>query len=88
MIDATVQKIKSNCKQFGSEDFSKDKMVKREKYAEKYQVLKWNSHEYNNKTFGWKILRLNFILGKNSMAENLTANSRTSEAFSLKSLSL
>ena len=83
-----MQKIKSYGKQFGSEDFSKDNMVTREKYAEKYQLLKWNSHEYNNKTFGRKILRLKFILAKNPMAENLTANSQTSEILSLKNLPL
>ena len=55
MIVATVQKINSYGKQFGREDFSRDNMVTGEKYAEKYQTLKWNSHDYNNKTFGRKI---------------------------------
>ena len=63
-------------------------MVTREKYAEEYQLLKWNSHEYNNKTFGRKILRLKFILAKNPMAENLTANSQTLEILSPKNLPL
>ena len=39
-MDATVQKIKSYGKQLGSECFSKDNMVTREKYAKKYQLLK------------------------------------------------
>ena len=83
-----MQKIKSYGKNIGSEVFSKDIVGTREKNAEKYQLLKWNSHEYNNKTFGRKILRLKFILAKNPMAENLTANSQTSEILSLKNLPL
>ena len=87
-MDALVQKIKSYGKQFGNEDFSKNNMVTGEKYAEKYQLLRWNSHEYNNKTFGKKILRLKFILAKNPMVEKLTVNSQTSEIVSLKNLPL
>ena len=60
-------------------------MVTREKYAEKYQLLKWNSHECNNEMFGRKIVRLKIYTGKkNPMAENLTANSQKSEILSLK----
>ena len=88
IIDATVQKIKSYGKQFSGEDLSKDNMVTREKHVEKYQLLKWNSHEYNNKTFVRKNPTLKFILAKNPMAENLTANSQTSEILSLKVLPL
>ena len=83
-----MQKKKSYGKQFGSEDFSRDNVVTKEKYAEKYQLLKLNSHEYKNKTFGRKILRLKSILAKNPMAENLKAKSQTSEILSLKNLPL
>ena len=63
--------------------FNKVNMTTREKKAEKFQLQNCDSSEVI-KSLTVKILRSQFKLGKNSMPENLTANSQTPENSSLK----